>query len=156
MTPIIEELQKQIGINLINVAPVPWDKIGFHATCDDGYCTIYYFFIESETGVISSVNNADVRFKKEWYKVELSKTKNNLMDLSLSLFEEYKKINPKNKMWQAFSFILNKDYNFNIDFEYKNSNEGLLNRKQWCLKYFNETAFYYYKGLYPDTTDFIK
>ncbi len=156
MTPEIERIQNEIGLNLVNICPVKWDKICFRAICNETSSDIYYCFIESETKVISSCDNEDVRFKSEWYKVDIKTTTSNLLKLPMKLYCEYEKIKNTNAMWSAFTFILNSDYSFNIDFEYETEGSTLLNRKQWCLKYFGEEAIYYYKGLYPDTTDVIK
>ena len=156
MTSEIEKIQNEIGINLMNVVPVPWNKICFRAICDSSYSDTYYFFEESETGVISSSNNENLRFKKEWYKVDLRETISKLMNLPIQLYNEYKKINDSDKMWRALTYTLYSNGSFNIDFEYESDEHSVLNRRQWCLKYFGETSLYYYKGLYPDTTDFVK
>ena len=156
MTPEIEKIQNEIGINLMNVVPVPWNKICFRAICNSNYSDIFYFFEESETRVISSNNNEKLRFKNEWYKTNLRETKSNLMDLPIQLYKEYEKINSSDKMWSALTYILYSNGSFNIDFEYESDEHSVLNRRQWCLKYFGETSLYYYKGLYPDTTDFVK
>lgn len=155
MTREIERIQNEIGINLINLVPVPWNKIGFRAICDDVFSTILYCFVESETGVVSSGDNANVRFKKEWYQSDPSVIKSNLLRLSSELYKEYEKVNSKGKMWNAFTYIINDDGNFDITFEYQTEKNFLLNEKEWRLKYFGETSLYYYKGLYPDTTDVI-
>jgi len=65
-----------------------------------------------------------------------------------------KKVNGSDKMWNALTYTLYSNGAFNIDFEY--DKQSVLNRKQWQMKYFGEAADYFYKGLYPDTTDFIK
>ncbi len=154
MTPEIEKIQNEIGINLMNVVPVPWNRICFRAICDSNYSDTYYFFEESETGVISSSNNEDLRFKKEWYKVDLRETISKLMKLPIQLYDAYQKINSSDKMWSALTYTLYSNGSFNIDFEY--DKQSVLNRQQWKMKYFGEAADYFYKGLYPDTTDFIK
>ncbi len=155
MTPEIEKIQTEIGLNMINLVPVPWEKICFRAICNESSSDIYYCFCESETGIISSCDNEDTRYISDWYKVELSDTVNNLLVLAIKLFVEYQSVNPPKKMWKAFTYILNKDYDFNIEFEYESEDTPLLSRRQWSIKYFGEKSLYYYKGLYPDTTDVI-
>jgi len=91
MTPEIEKIQNEIGINLMNVVPVPWNRICFRAICNSNYSDTYYFFEESETGVISSSDNEHLRFKKEWYKVDLRETISKLMKLPIQLYNAYQK-----------------------------------------------------------------
>ncbi len=156
MTPEIERIQNEIGLNLINAVPVPWNKICFRAVCDSDYSDTYYYFEESETGVISSSNNETSRYRKEWYKVDLNETVSNLMHLPIQFYNEYKKSMVSDVMWNAFTFILYNNGKFNIDFEYESDEHKILNRRQWRLKYFGEASNYYYNGLYPDITDFVK
>jgi hypothetical protein len=155
MTPEIERIQNEIGLNLINAVPVPWNKICYRAICNSYSSEIYYFFEEAQTGVVSSSNNAHLRFKKEWYKVDLNKTTTNLLNLPIQLYNEYSSLQSAGKMWDALTYILHRDGQFNIEFEYNREDTPLLNRKQWRLKYFGESSNAFYKGLYPDTTDVI-
>ena len=154
MTPEIERIQNEIGLNLINVVPVPWTKIAFRAMCNDSYCDIYYAFEEAETHIVSSMDNRSLRFKTEWYKIDPNKTKIELLKLPIDLYKAYKKLNTNSAMWNSFTYVLDNSGHFNIDFEYETDKGNALNRVQWRKKYLDEKPVCYYRGLYPDTSDY--
>lgn len=154
MTSEIEQIQNEIGINVINLAPVPWKKIACRSICNECFNDFYYAFEEAETGIITNASTACCRFKKEWYKTDLLDIISTIHKLSIKLYCEYKKVNPSDMMWDAFTFILTDDFHFNIDFEYETPDKPLLDRDQWDVKYFGEKALEIYQCLYPDTTLF--
>ena len=146
----IEVLQSELGYYLVSMIPVPWSKICFYAKAARGFSSIYYGFIEKETGVICTQELFWKRYDS--YKFEKMDVICKLLDLTESLYNAYVKRFGQEKAWRTMYYTLQSDSSIQIDFEYELPPGNLVERREAVYRrLFNCERKKSPKGKYPAT-----
>ena len=145
----IEAAQTELGYFLVSMMPVPWLKICLYAKCAPGYASVWYAFVEEETGVVSVQDFFWDRYSS--YPVDELDAVKKLSKLTLNLYKAYLERFGEEKIWKAVYYTLNSDGTLQIDFDYESSNGNSFVQRDAVYERFFHTAYKYYTGKYPST-----
>ena len=141
MTQEIEQIQRELGLFMIDSMPVEWEKIWLYAEAEDGYCSFNYCFQESKTGLISKMDFFWKRYQN--YPVTKRDFNHILSNHIFELYEAYQKEYGKDKIWTSFTYMIESSGQFNIDFSYEKIEEDMVTqRRNWEIKYFGQKLPY--------------
>ena len=145
----IEALQSELGYFLVSIIPVPWSKICFYAQAARGFSSIYYGFIEKETGVNCAMdffwNRYDSYPVKKWDAIKkLNKLVSDLYNAYLERFGE-------DKIWRLMFYTIESDGKVHIDFKYEDLQGTSIEQQDEVYRRFFGTEYEYYWTKYPST-----
>ena len=145
----IESIQSELGYYLVSMIPVPWSKICFYAKAARGFSSIYYGFIEKETGVICALdffwNRYDSYPVKEWDAIK------KLNKLVSTLYYAYIERFGEDKIWRLMFYTIESDGKVHIDFKYEDLPGNSLEQQKEVFRRFFGTEYKYYWTKYPST-----
>ena len=132
---------------LINMMPVPWEKICLFAECDSGSATYWFCFLEKETGIVITYESFFIRYDS--YPFTKRDINHKLFLLLDDLFQTYVKEYGEDKVWHTIEFIINDDSTFRTYLSCQHMNEGILRFRNAFLKKHLNTEYKYIRGKYP-------
>ena len=145
----IEAAQTELGYFLVSMMPVPWKKICFYAKAAREFSSIYWGFIEKETGVICAMdffwNRYDSYPVKEWDAIK------KLNKLVSALYNAYLERFGEEKIWRLMFYTIESDGKVKVNFEYKDLEVNSLEQQKEVYRRFFGTEYEYYWTKYPST-----
>lgn len=145
----INSLQMELGYYLVSIMPVPWSKICFYARAARGFSSIYYGFIEKETGVISAMDFFWNRYDS--YPVKKRDAVKQLNKLVADIYNAYLEQFGEEKIWRLMFYTIESDGKVRINLEYKNLSGNSLEQHDEVYRRLFGTEYEYYWTKYPST-----
>ena len=141
MTKEIETSQNNLGMFLIKLMPVEWEKIWLYAECEDNCCSFYLCFKETQTSLITTTDFFWERYNV--YPFTERETFRMLSNFICEIYKTYKKTYGQEKIWTTMTYIIESSGEFNIDFTYETIQENMVvQRRKWEIKYFGREIPY--------------
>ena len=143
----IEALQSELGYFLVSIIPVPWSKICFYAQAARGFSSIYYGFIEKETGVNCAMDFFWNRY--DFYPVKKRDAVKTLNKLVSDLYNAYLERFGEEKIWRLMFYTIESDGKVHINFQHENLPGNSLEQHDEVFRRFFGTEYKYYWTKYP-------